>query len=129
MHGDNVQLFTQTLYCSVLILILAKADVTSKIPTSQLGGELKMKPMLSAAAFLFLGLCLGYFMHTPTAHAQTPKQSQLGPDAEVVPQSELVEEIKPGEWVPNFKGKMRAVSLSCVSGGNGEKCYVLLQSN
>jgi hypothetical protein len=87
-----------------------------------------MKSVLSAAVFLVLGLCLGYFMSTPTVHAQTPKQ-QLGPDTEVVPRSELVEEIKPGEWVPNFKGTMRAVSLSCVSENHGERCYVLLQSN
>jgi hypothetical protein len=87
-----------------------------------------MKSAALAAASLILGLCLGYAMRMQTAHAQTSKQSPLGPDAEVVPRSELVEEVKPGEWIPNFKGTMRAVGLSCVAGEHGEKCYVLLQS-
>ena len=84
-----------------------------------------MKSAALAAAFLILGLCIGNTMRTQTAHAQTPKQSPLGPDAEVVPRSELVGEIKPGDWVPNFKGTMRAVSLSCVPSEHEAKCYVL----
>lgn len=87
-----------------------------------------MKSAVIAGTFLVVGLCLGRFTHMPTAHAQTSTQSQISPDTEVVPRSELVEEIKPGEWIPNFKGTMRAVSLSCVAGEHGQKCYVLLQS-
>ena len=88
-----------------------------------------MKSATLAAAFLILVNCVeSNVMRTPTAHAQAPKQSPLVLDAEVVPRSELVEEIKPGDWIPNFKGTMRAVSLSCVPSEHEVKCYVLLQS-
>jgi hypothetical protein len=47
-----------------------------------------MKSVALAAAFLILGLCLG--IHAPTVRAQTPT-------SEIVPKSELVEEVKPGD--------------------------------
>lgn len=86
-----------------------------------------MKSVALASAFLTLGFVLGAHFAPRTVHAQT-SQPQLGPEAEVTPRSELVEEVKPGEWVPNFKGTLRAVSLSCVPGDRGATCYVLLQS-
>ncbi len=88
-----------------------------------------MKSVIIAATFLVLGMCLSHFTRMPTVQAQTSKASQLGPDTQIEDRSEFVEEIKPGEWIPNFKGTMRAVSLSCVPGDHGERCYVLLQSN
>jgi Sec-independent protein secretion pathway component TatC len=35
-----------------------------------------MKSVLIAVMFFVLGLCISYFIHTPIAHAQVPKQSQ-----------------------------------------------------
>jgi hypothetical protein len=88
-----------------------------------------MKSVTVAVTFLVFGLCLGHFTRMPTVHAQTSRQSQLGVDTQTIPRAELIEEVKPGDWIPNFKGTMRAVSLSCVPGDHGERCYVLLQSN
>jgi hypothetical protein len=84
-----------------------------------------MKSPVIAVVFLVLGWCLGNSWHLTVTHAQVSQQA-----SEIEPRSELVEEvnIQTGGWVPNFKGAMRAISLSCVPQEHGAKCYVLLQS-
>jgi hypothetical protein len=83
-----------------------------------------MKLTATAIVFLALGLYLGSSLHPAIAHAQAPDRT-----IEIVPRSELVEKVGTDGWVPNFKGAMRAVSLSCVPGPHDATCYVLLQSN
>ena len=83
-----------------------------------------MKLVVTAVTFLVLGLYLGNSLPPVFAHAQAPNRT-----TEILPRSELVEKVGADGWVPNFKGAMRAVSLSCVPGEHEATCYVLLQSN